>query len=51
MESSEGLKANVADTIRKHLDDLGDRLTKELTEKLTERRLSCVLIQSIEDVA
>ena len=55
MEISEQSKSEFRHTIRKHLDDLEQCLTGELTEKLAERKhcytwwrnSDCVLIRGI----
>ena len=55
METSEQPKSEIRHTIRKHLDDLEQCLTGELTEKLAERKhcyiswrgSDCMLIRGI----
>ena len=53
METSEQSNSEIRYTLRKHLDDLEECLTEELTKKLAERRhsyswwirLDCMLIR------
>ena len=40
MESSGGSKPVISHIIREHLEDFERRLTRELTEKFTERKYS-----------
>lgn len=55
METSEQPKSEIRHTIRKHLDDLEECLTGELTEKLAERKhfyswcihIDCMLIRGV----
>ena len=55
MEISEQPKSEIRHTVRKHLDDLEQCLTGELTEKLAERKqfyiwwihTDCMLIRKI----
>lgn len=42
MGSPKGPKAEIRHSVRKHLEDFECRLTEELAEKLTERRLSYI---------
>ena len=40
MESSEGLQLDIPQIVKEHLEYFERRLTRELTKKFTERKLS-----------